>query len=382
MQTYTRHRWSGFLVLATVWLGSCQSATPLEEFAAAGERPLLDGEFTADVAVEDSAPRVEREDPVVPRVGEESTESSPGPAGTRAGDPSIARFLKRTARELSLDGLVTELDGRLREHLEDATGKEEKPDEGADGAPDGNALERGEERRAVLQGLVALSFLKPRRQLLGILPGAVEALRRVEREDLESRLLAAAFLQRAGLTGARDDLLTETFGLAGGETTGRMSGTDVPSSAGKTGAFRLERLTFASRIESFRRYTVRPSDFVPGEKTLIYGEFAGFHERREQGDGKSEGRDGSSPLHFSRLRGTFRLLDANGELLHSGTFLSAERGRMSSRKPRERINFWASYRLSGELSAGDYRLRVIAEDLEGHQQAAADLPLRILGPGE
>ncbi|MCZ6796040.1 MAG: hypothetical protein O7J95_20725 [Planctomycetota bacterium] len=351
-------RWYGpgiLLILCSVGLSACRTAAP---------RPPI-ARVAGEIGANQISARVEEANY---QLAEEPTRDvdrdGPAPSAlpeTPEGDESFSLppTLPLPLEDLTVDELVDEMEERLRDRLEETV------PEGGAVSGEGATVGPGRDRADLVRALVALNFLKPRMRLLGIRPTTVEVLRGAGEEDVESRLLAAAYLERTGFPELRDEVLRDLGS--------RRPGDDSVDRY----VLRIERLTFATDIEGFRRYTVRPSIFSPGEEVRIYGEFSGYRTGMTHAEDEDSGEAGTP---YCRVRGVLSLVDAEGKVVDSGPFLGGKATILTRDRPRQSINFWARYRLSPGLPAGDYRLRVSAEDLEGSQETVAELPLTLASP--
>jgi hypothetical protein len=260
--------------------------------------------------------------------------------------------------------------------------------------------EESEERRLLAEQLLAMACLRPAPELRTALPGAAAVLS--GSDSLESSLLAAAALERAGLPRERDDSLLEICRALdpGSEDDSSaplpvVSAEDSPEDfpeeiMGDTpgtaaGGFRLRNVVFASRIGGAGDYAALEAgeyNFGPGAQLLVYGEFHGYveHAREEVDPGLDSGAD-PAVAYTRRFSASMRLVDSRQQVVDSRCFLKPEDGIARGSRPGELVNFWLRYRLPERLPAGLYKLIIDARDLEGGQTAAALLELRVAAAG-
>ncbi len=281
----------------------------------------------------------------------------------------------------AVDDLVREVDRRLVARWNE-------------GATDPDLYFCGPDEQA--QRLAALSFLKPEGDSTGVPKDVIDALLREEGLTTQYRLLAAAYLERAGAIEERDAVLDDIFfglydgprqtaraaaGPPGGDehrirpVTAALDHLEAALSRGEKAGFRLRDVAFTEEINALGDYRRLESyHFVAAQEALVYGEFVGFRERIDE-------RQSDERVYCRKFTATLTLVDASGETVDSGTFLNAEQGTSVSKTPEKRLNFWAQYRFPADLTPGDYRLLIEATDLEGSERAQFELPLTILPPG-
>ena len=191
----------------------------------------------------------------------------------------------------------------------------------------------------------------------------------------EHRLIAAAYLQRCGMTSdacriVREFLSTSREAEATAQPLAGTSSTEDPAEAVP---FQLSRLTFARSIEGPGQFVpAAPGDIHPGKTILIYGE---FKNPRSVEQPAVDGNGG--PGYYRSFSAYLRVYASTGEEVDHLEFLSKERGSHTSLRPDELVNFWARYRIPADLASGKYRLVVTARDHVGKSTASAELELSL-----
>ena len=147
----------------------------------------------------------------------------------------------------------------------------------------------------------------------------------------------------------------------------RLQGSGVGAPTPGALDFRLVDVTFASKIFGPGDYVPRSGRrFRPGERILLYGEFADFAE------------EAVSPTERRRrFSGTLRLLDPNGDMLDSLDFISQNAGSSRSAASEDTVNFWARYTLATDLPVGRYELHIVGRDHVASKESRVALAVRV-----
>lgn len=290
---------------------------------------------------------------VVPSV----EEAIPEARRIRTEAPTDPRTEART--ELHED-LVAQVESLVTAHWERISGGL-----GGDHVPDG----RADDGLQAAAHLLAVTFLgEPRPTDLSCLRDAV-ALAGDPGSPRQYRLLAAACLERIGRPEDAQRIVGEVYApvrAAPGTILPRaLEPSEGERPAAGSGAFRLERVSFATRIEGPGQFTSADAeDLTPGATVYIYGEFRDAAAVLEQADTPGYRR------HFS---GNLTLLDRGGRVLDTIEFLPRERGAHVSPRPDDLVNFWARFSVPADLSAGPYRVAIHATDVLAGTSAREEL---------
>jgi hypothetical protein len=155
---------------------------------------------------------------------------------------------------------------------------------------------------------------------------------------------------------------------------GTGSGPPVHSSRDEA-PFQIARLALAEEIRGLGDFTpLKRRRFRAGEALLVYGEFSGFRTAPRSVD--------ASQGHVASFKASVRLLDWRNRVFNTSCFLKPPAGSSRIAAPGQNVNFWVRYRLPAEVQPGAYRLVVEAEDLEGKQEASAQIEVSVGGEPE
>jgi hypothetical protein len=214
---------------------------------------------------------------------------------------------------------------------------------------EGSADQRTEDRLQAAARLLATTFLSERGSSDREALREAVALAADPGSPKEFRLLAAACLERIGMSEDAHRIVGEV----GAPTRGATAG--VGGLAAQRGVFRLERVAFATRIEGPGQFrAAEEEDLKPGSTIYLYGEFR---------DAATALQDGDTPSYRRHFSADLTLLDADQRVVESIEFLPREQGAHVSRHPDDLVNFWARLRIPDDPSAGPYRVIVHAKDV-------------------
>ena len=277
------------------------------------------------------------------------------------GDSSETDYRPPQPEEQDLDDLVCKVDQYLLQRW--------------NRLGDGDRREEGDvdARRALGERLVGLSFLKKDSAAQEVPRAALETLLAGAGTNLRISLLLAAFYEKKGASEEREGILRAVFSQLAKSPQPTEDPGQSPWDEPLERDFRIEEAVFVSEIHGLDEYSARPdTQFLSGDRVLIYGEFSGFEQRLEA---LTEGA-----AYLRKFRASLRLVTSEDKVLYSGVFLPPDAGASSSPEPQTRVNFWAQYEFPEDLPPGEYRLEIVAQDLLGNRTARTSLPLTILNP--
>lgn len=124
----------------------------------------------------------------------------------------------------------------------------------------------------------------------------------------------------------------------------------------------VRNLAFCEKVESFGRYApFKSTAFKPGQEVLLYVEIDNFTVKAVGDRFETE------------LQAEYNLIDANGNRTSSKLATVKEEGR------NRRHDYFVAYTLSlpKELTAGQYTLQLIVEDVKGQKSSQASLEFKV-----
>lgn len=374
-------------LLAVTHLCSCISTLPREKKAPARPHELeivSDDTEDADLFL----PPLENLEPSLLTPEAETTlPVMPELVGSQ--DDLVTTSYRPPYEESRLEDLVCEIMHRLQNRFRDL-GEENSADPGQ--PIDMDTTENLSERCQIGLGLAALSLLKPggeeneEAEARAVTLDAVRVLQTDPTGGVEAKLVAAAYLERTGLTAERNSLLREVIASTPPESMDSadkpqpfvdLADPPVPSPAvSSTGTgFRLRDVCFAYDISGLGSYTARnDARFSPGEVALVYGEFVGFEDRTEE--------DESGPVYSREFSASLQLVDSVENVIEKDDFLKPGGGVSRGPHQMHAVNFWARYEFPADLPAGNYGLQILATDQLAKQNASVMLKLEITAPDE
>jgi hypothetical protein len=139
---------------------------------------------------------------------------------------------------------------------------------------------------------------------------------------------------------------------------------DAMKQLGDTAPLTVRNVTFCTAVQYYGSYdAVKPAEFAPGQKVLIYAQVENFHTEQ-------------SPKGFhTAVKFNWQILDSRGNRVGDYVATTSEDHSLT---PKHEFFLTKLFYLPDTISSGHYTLQFTVEDTLGHKvgQASTELTIR------
>jgi hypothetical protein len=139
-------------------------------------------------------------------------------------------------------------------------------------------------------------------------------------------------------------------------------------------------LSLARHIAGYRSLgKLEQPQLSAGEEVFVYGEFEGFQNIPLAH--RLDARPASLPSYRRSFAASTALFDSHGELIDRKSLLLAGQATEIADRPEKPVYFWGRFQVPPESARGNYRLEVLAVDLESRATSTASVAFTVSGAG-